>query len=84
MVNVEDENGLSFNYSQAQKNVRITSYPTQAPYLGVIPYSCYRDTIKASDNDAKMSCGFTGFINEASSRVWFRTLSSNNVGHILQ
>lgn len=79
LVNVVGGNGLSFNYDQAQKDVRITGYPAEDPYPGDIPYSCYGDTKKASGNDAKMSCGFT---RGASGGAWFRTMSSDNVGHI--
>lgn len=80
LVNVVGGNGLSFNYSQNQTDVRVTGYPAADPYPGDIPYSCYGDTTKRFlSNDAQISCGFTG---GASGGAWFRTMSSDHLGQI--
>ena len=80
LVNVVGGNGLSFNYSQNQSDVRVTGYPAADPYPGDIPYYCYGDTSKRFlSNDAQISCGFTG---GASGGAWFRTMSSENLGQI--
>ncbi|WYS07509.1 hypothetical protein MKZ27_05410 [Bacillus sp. FSL R5-0394] len=80
LVDVVGGNGLSYNFNQAQQNVRITGYPAQSPYTGELPYSCYGDTFKrAFNNDAYMNCDMTG---GASGGAWFRTMASENVGQI--
>lgn len=80
LVNVVGGNGLSYNYGQAQPNVRISGYPAGAPYNGRFPYSCYGDTKKRLiNNDAYMNCDFTG---GASGGPWFREMSSENVGYV--
>lgn len=80
LVDVVGGNGLSYNYGQAQSNVRISGYPAAAPYNGQFPYSCYGNTQKRStNNDAYMNCNFTG---GASGGPWFRDMTSQNVGYV--
>lgn len=80
LVDVVGGNGLSFNYSQNQSDVRVTGYPAAAPYTGEIPLSCYGDTTsRFLSNDAQIACDFTG---GASGGAWFVTMSDENIGQI--
>ncbi|WP_257821590.1 trypsin-like serine peptidase [Salipaludibacillus agaradhaerens] len=80
LINTVDGNGLSYNYGQAQQNVRISGYPAEAPYDGELPYSCYGDTYKRlTNNDAYMNCNMTG---GASGGPWFREMISENLGYV--
>lgn len=80
LVNVVGGNGLSYNYNQAQPNVRISGYPAESPYNGRFPYSCYGDTKKRQiNNDAYMNCDFTG---GASGGPWLRDMINENVGYV--
>ncbi|MCR6106006.1 hypothetical protein HXA34_06905 [Salipaludibacillus agaradhaerens] len=80
LINTVGGNGLSYNYGQAQQNVRISGYPAEAPYDGELPYSCYGDTHKRlTNNDAYMNCNMTG---GASGGPWFREMISENLGYV--
>lgn len=81
LINVVGGNGLSWNYSQAQSNVRISGYPAQNPYNGELPYSCYGNTYKRSafSDDAYMNCSMNG---GASGGPWFRSMIDEDLGYV--
>lgn len=79
IVEAVGANGIAYNYSHDQSDVRIWGWPAGDPYDGKRPFYCDGSTKKTDDssNDMVMPCSMTG---GSSGGPWLQEVLDENLG----